>query len=139
MSLRASVLVLLLTLVMECCGCGQGGGDTVHLAGKVTLDGKPLPAGARASITFRPNDPKVKAVTMPIVDGKYDSPQTPKGAFKASFEINVPTGKKLMSDRTGEQYDETQNVVPPKYQQGIELNVTDDNLAHDFNLEGGLE
>lgn len=127
------LLVFLLSLV----GCGPSGDtNTAHLRGKITLKGAALPENARGSVTFRPVDLNSgKAVTVQIVGSEYDSPATPRGAVKAYIEISAPTGKKIKSERTGEVYDELASILPPNAQRGIDINVSEDNLAHDFSLE----
>jgi len=49
-------------------------------------------------------------------------------------QLVQPTGK--MVSEGGRSYPELRNLVSSKYDQGIKLNVTDDNSGQDFELEG---
>lgn len=88
--LTAYVLLLVACVV----GCGGGSADTLHLKGKVTLDGAPVPANAQASVTFQPVvGNKGRAVTAVIVNGEYDSPNTPRGPVLAIMSLSIPRAK----------------------------------------------
>jgi hypothetical protein len=124
-------------LVCACLGCGGSAtSDTAHWAGKVTLDGEPIPAGAQAAITFQPAaGNKSKAITVPIVNGAYDSPMTPRGQVTAIVSLNLPTGKTYKSERTGQDVAELLPVTLTEEQsQGIALTVDGDEANHDFSL-----
>lgn len=119
-----------------CIGCGNSSlGNTAHLEGTVTLGGQPLPADAEGAITFRPTQSgQGRPVTVTIVDGKYDSPETPKGALKVFVSIVKPTGRMLKSERTGGEYQETASIVSAKYGDGIDLDVAGDKADQNFDL-----
>jgi hypothetical protein len=119
-----------------CAGCGGGSssGNTAHLQGTVTLAGQSLPADVEASILFRPTQSgQGKTVSVPVVDGRYDSPETPTGAVKAFFTIQQPTGRVFDNDR-GAPIKERKSLVPEKYGAGLDLSVSDDNDAQNFEL-----
>jgi hypothetical protein len=119
-----------------CAGCGGGSssGNTAHLEGTVTIGGQPLPADVEASILFRPTQSgQGKTVSVPVVGGRYDSPDTPIGAVKAFFTIQQPTGKVFDNDR-GAPIKESKSLVPAKYGAGLDLTVSDDNDAQNFEL-----
>ncbi len=99
----------------------------------MTIGGQPLPAGADGGVTFRPTGEGQQAFAR-IVDGRYDSPNTPVGPVKAFFSISAPTGRMIASDRTGETYPQTENIVPAKYGAGLDLEVVGDNLEQNFDL-----
>jgi hypothetical protein len=128
-----SLLALTATLGW-CTGCGGGSstGNTAHLQGQVTIGGQPLPAGADGAITFRAS--AGGAVTVPIAEGKYDSPATPRGAVKAYFSINKPTGKTYKSARTGTDVAETISIVPASVSKGIDVEVSGDKADQNFDL-----
>lgn len=132
MALRVVGLIALAV----CLGCGGGSsaGDTAHLQGTVTIGGQPLPADAEGAITFR--NAAGKAATAPIVQGRYDSPETPKGAVKAYFTISKPTGKTFKSERTGTEVAETISIVPANVVGGIDVDATTDNSSQNFDLAG---
>jgi hypothetical protein len=119
-----------------CAGCdgGSSSGNTAHLQGAVTLAGQPLPADVEASILFRPTQSgQGKTVSVPVVNGRYDSPETPMGAVKAFFTIQQPTGRVFDNDR-GAPIKERKSLVPEKYGAGLDLSVSDDNDAQNFEL-----
>lgn len=60
--------VLLCGLMASVSGCGESGPHTIHVTGKVDLEGEPLDTG---DITFMPLDGKGSAVTAKVTDGKY--------------------------------------------------------------------
>jgi hypothetical protein len=123
-------------LACGCLGCGKSASDTAHWAGMVTLDGKPIPANAKAAITFQPaGGSKGKAITVPIVNGAYNSPNTPLGHVTAIVSLNLPSGKTYKSERTGQEVAELSPVtLTPEQTQGIALTVDGDNANHDFSL-----
>jgi hypothetical protein len=123
-------------LACACLGCGKSASDTAHWAGKVTLDGQPVPASAQGSITFQPAaGSKGKAITVAIVDGTYDSPATPRGEVLAMMSLSIPTGKTYKSERTGLEVPEMNHVtLTPEQSQGIPLTVEGDQANHDFSL-----
>ena len=115
-------------------GCG-GSNSTVHLHGKVTLGGQPIPADAKASITFAPpGGSETKAVSVPIVNGEYDSPATPVGTLRAYFNITREVGPLKKNERTGGEYRDEVNLVPPKTSTGVEVVVSGENLDQHFDL-----
>lgn len=122
-------------LLVSAVGCGDGMGPTAHLAGKVTLFGKPVPSDAEGSITFIREQPQGKkaSVTVPVVAGQYDSPETPQGNLRAFIALSRK-GKKRKSARTGEHYQEIVNILPPKYATGIQLEVNGDDTSRNFDL-----
>jgi hypothetical protein len=113
-------------------GCGFGG-DTAHLAGSVSIGGKPVPADAEASLSFTSPDGE-NTVAVKIVDSKYDSPKTPTGTVTVHFNIQQPVGPAKVSERTGQQYRDMQNMVPPQYAAGTPLEVTGDDQNRNFDL-----
>jgi hypothetical protein len=124
-------------MVLVIAGCGAGKpADTAHLAGKVTLDGEPIPADAQASITFQPTaGNKGKAITVPIVNSAYDSPHTPRGSVLAIMSLTIPTGKMVMSERVGREVPEMKTVTLSQEQMGgITLDVAGDEPNRNFEL-----
>lgn len=130
-------IVAMGSLVVTCLGCGAGAtSNTAHLAGKVTLDGEPVPANALAAITFQPaTGNQGKAITVAIVDGAYDSPHTPRGEVLAILSLSTPSGKVVKSERTGREFSEMTAIeLSPEQMGGIALNINDDEDNHDFSL-----
>ena len=115
-------------------GCGGDGKATAHLQGTVTLDGKPLPNDATGSLIFQPVGGQGKPVTVPIDnDGNYDSPNTPMGQVRVTFNIQQPTGPEYTTDR-GTKARDIKNIVPEKSLLGRDLEVTGDNSSQNFDL-----
>jgi hypothetical protein len=117
-------------------GCdGGGSSNTAHWQGTVTVDGQPLPGDATGSITFRPiGSGTARAVTVPIENGSYDSPQTPKGTVRAIFGITRPTGEARFDERAGREIAELESIVPEKSAQGVDIEVTGNNADGNFDL-----
>jgi hypothetical protein len=65
----------LVILALACCGCGSKGPERFHVSGKVTANGKPIPAG---TITFEPQGKGLQGFAT-IKDGQYDTRQGGKG------------------------------------------------------------
>ena len=84
---RPLTLGALLPLLLLATGCG-GRGD---VAGKVSLDGKPLPAG---TIIFQ--DSKKHAVSAEIKDGEYAATGVPTGDVKVAVDTTSLKGRAEM-------------------------------------------
>lgn len=120
-------------LALAAAGCGQRGGSVAQLSGQVTLGGKPLPEAAQAFVTFASDaDPK-RAVSVPIMAGRYDSPATPIGPCRVFFEITT-SGPEQISERTGQPYRDIINLVPAKHADGISLQVLESKPDQHFDL-----
>ena len=128
---RSLVVLSLLCLLVP--GCGKSSAPTAHLAGTVTINGAPIPSDAEAGLSIKPIDGG-EAVSVPITDGHYDSPNTPLGEVSVKFYITQEVGPVRTSDRTGEQYRDTANLVPPGSAAGTAITVTADNLDQNFDL-----
>jgi len=113
-------------------GCGGGGGGA-HLAGTVTINGETIPAEAKAGLSFEPTA-EGEAVSTSIVDGRYDVTGVPLGRVNVKFYASRPVGPVRVSERTGKEYQETQNLVPPDRAAGVTIQVDGDNLQQDFDL-----
>jgi len=127
-------LIALVTAGASIAGCGRSAAGEARLQGKITLNGKPLPEDAKAFVVFLPEGNSAKAVSVPVTNGRYDSPNTPTGKVKVSFEITREVGPTKTSERTGQPYRDIENLVPAKYASGLPLEVTGDNSNQDFDL-----
>jgi hypothetical protein len=123
----------ILAVAVLLCGCGKASTPTTHLSGAVTIDGKPIPAEAQAALSFVPAQGG-KVVSVHIVGGRYDSPDTPEGKISVKFDISQPVGPEKVSERTGEKYREIANLVPPDRAAGIVIEVQGDDSQRDFDL-----
>lgn len=115
-------------------GCGSGG-STAHLSGNVTLGGQPIPADATAAMSFTAiGDNTAEAVNVPIENGAYDSPNTPRGEVLVKFYITQPVGPMKKSERTGKEYRESKDLVPAEHAAGMQITVDGDDQNKDFSL-----
>lgn len=114
-------------------GCSRSGPATAHLSGAVTIKGEPVPADAQAGLSFEPLGGG-KSVSAKIVDGKYDAPDAPQGSVLVKFYISRPVGPKKVSERTGQEFQDIANIVPPEHAAGVKIEVSGDNLNQDFKL-----
>jgi hypothetical protein len=122
-----------LAVVVLLCGCGRESSPVAHLSGTVTIDGKPIPSDANASMSFAPTEGGV-AVAVTIVDGRYDSPKTPQGKVSVMFSISRSIGPEKVSERTGQKYRDIANLVPPEHAAGMVIEVQEDNSNLNFDL-----
>jgi hypothetical protein len=134
---RCAGLAAIVAMVFAAGGCDSRGaaGNTAHWAGTVTIDGQPIPQDASASILFKPTQSgQAKSVSAQILQGKYDSPETPKGHVKAFFSISRPTGR-MIREGQGNPYPEILSIVSSEYGSGMELDVSEDDMNRDFDLK----
>lgn len=125
-----------LVVALQLCGCSAEsiGPPTVHLAGAVTIDGKPLPDDAEASIMFKPTARgQAKSVNVIINEGRYDAQHVPRGKVRAFLNIQRPTGR-MISEAGGSPYPEVLPIISAEYGVGIALDASDDNLEQNFDL-----
>ncbi len=132
--LRNFIALGVLGLVSVTAGCGgEAGPPTAHLQGTVTLGGKPIPTDATAHIFFNPVDRKDgTTATVSIVNGQYDSPKTPVGAVKVTFNIAQPSGPERVE--RGTTIRSMVNLTPPQYASGIDFQVDGDKSDANFDL-----
>jgi hypothetical protein len=125
------------TLLLGVAGCGSNS-NTARLSGTVTLNGQPLPDNMEApTIMFQALETgKGKGMSAPIVDGKYDAKEVPKGNVKVYFNLSQWTGE-MIQEGAGTPFKEMQNLVPAAYASGIDLTVDVNNSAQDFDLKEG--
>jgi len=112
-------------------GCGDGSGG-VSVSGKVTLDGKPLPAGL---IIFVDNAGAV--VSTNVTNGEYKA-FVPKGPHKVQITADPPAGGAgpLKLDEGGPSGTASAGqAIPAKYNTNTELQVTiESGKPYDFAL-----
>ncbi len=73
-------------------------------------------------------------MSAPITNGRYDSPKTPQGSVLVKFYISRRTGPVKISERTGKEYQDIANLVPPARTAGMNIEVSEENLSQDFGL-----
>jgi len=130
-------LVLWATLVPTI-GCSREPLPGAHLAGKVTIQGQPVPADAEGRIRFMPTSPgQGPPVETTIQNSRYEIRNVPKGKQRVFFYITRRTGRVILNQTSPDAYphqEERENLVPPRFQQGVEIEVSADNLQLDFHL-----
>ena len=128
-------LLMLMAFGTLSTGCAESTPPTAHLQGAVTIHGAPIPGDATAFINFAPAAGSgSKSVSVPVTGGRYDSPETPVGNVKVSFDISRPVGPEKKSERTGQMYRDIAGMVPAQYATGMQLEIKADNPKQDFHL-----
>jgi len=115
-------------------GCTKGDGQTAHLRGTVTLGGRPIPAEAESTITFRTTTVNQAApVSGRIVNGQFDVADAPLGPVRAVFSIELPTGVKAFAPGADPEM-QHRSLVPEKLAAGMPLEIKGDNLEMKLEL-----
>ena len=110
-------------------GCGSAG-KVSTVEGAVTVDGEPVPTG---TISFSPLESGgAQAVSADIREGTYRSEEVPRGKLLVHINAFVDTGEKFYE--FGIAYPKMKNLVPEKYQMGIEFTADAPEMKHDFEL-----
>jgi hypothetical protein len=111
-------------------GCGGSAFPVSTVEGTVAVDGQPIEAG---TVTFTPLASNTgEAVSAEIRDGKYHSDKVPRGKSLVIISAFKDIGEKHVE--FGITYPKLKNLVPEKYQAGIELSVDAPELTHNFEL-----
>ena len=133
--LRVAISLIGAAFVAAACGCGAGSSKpTAHLQGTVTIAGKPIPADAEASVTFKPaKSGQARSTSAMIINGTYDAPDVPTGPVNAYVNIQQPTGREI-TESVSRPYKEYRSLVPSKYGEGIPLEVKGDKADQNFDL-----
>lgn len=107
------VSACILAGVVAFAGCGGDGASGVEVSGTVTLDNTPLETGV---ISFLPADGKGATAGATITNGKYSTKIDP-GSKKVSIISQKVIGQtpRDPADPTGEQITQTQQIIPPRY------------------------
>lgn len=123
----------LAAIVLVATGCGTVvREDTAALAGRVTIDGKPVALGG---IQFMPLE-KGRPAFAEVRDGVYAA-QVPKGRVRAIFSSRRETGRQVQVYSTT--MPEVIDVLPASLREGIEITVEGDDPNRDFVLSGKAE
>jgi len=128
--------ILLVSVVFAgAVGCGGSNSDNqsnwpaAKLHGKVTLDGQPL----TGNLSFVSQDPKIASVvSAKIVNGQYSASDVPLGKTKVLISALQATGKKEMN--YDKEVEIVMELVPEKYREGIDVDITADTSEQDFLL-----
>ena len=121
--------ILCATLALGCGSKNSAAG--ARLEGAVTLDGNPI---AEGTLQFVPQQPSKEApVMVPFKGGRYVAPAIPLGKVRVVVSATKKTGK--MIKVYSEPYPEVISIIPEKYQDGIEINVTGNNASQNFEIK----
>ena len=121
------VLFLLSLLVVGCSGGPKYEGTNV--TGNVTLGGQPLEKG---TIQFAPIGTGA-VVSADILNGKYKAERVALGKSKVVFNATKETGKMITEYSTP--YPEVISIIPQKYRDGLDTEITKETKNLDFSLE----
>jgi hypothetical protein len=126
-SLRLAIAVGLVLFA----GCHKPGYATTDVEGIVTVDGAAPPKGG---VTFTPLEKNHgRGVFAPIEAGHYQARQVALGPTRVTFTLNKETGGTVQF--YGTPNPEIVDAVPPKYRQGVEIDVQAGDTKRDFSLD----
>jgi len=141
---RCYSLVMLLTFLLVCGGCGGDGIERAQVSGTITLDGTPVPDG---QIRFVPiGETKGPSWTVFIRDGRYTtegSKGTPIGTLRVeirAYRIHPEFQRRMANsaDPEGEGGIPQEQYLPARYNTQSELQMTidpgSDRITKDFAL-----
>lgn len=134
MKKRYAVMVCLACILIAASGCGPKKHPTVRWEGDVTLDGKPIPAEAKAEIHVQLSSAKERSVgaSTKINNGHY-ALDVPQGQVNVKFSIYIEKPAARQSDRERGIMD-VENLVPNWMQSGLKEAAGSENLAKNFDL-----
>ena len=123
---------LFLILAALLCGCGGNRVDypSAEVSGMVTLDGEPLASGRIGFIPIAKGQGREDGAE--IKQGKYKAVAVPLGNVRVFITSPQETGR--MISGSSEQVPEILDVIPTKYRQGIEAEISGDDESRDFEL-----
>jgi len=112
-------------------GCGkESDGRSARLKGRVTLDGAAI---AEGTINFLPEKSgQAPPASAQIADGYYDARAVPLGKVRVQIVATRETGR--MIPGSSQPVPEVLSIIPPRYAQGIPIEVTSENPEQDFPL-----
>lgn len=119
-------------------GCGSSGPEIAYVAGRVTMDGKPL---ANATVVFIPENGR-PAGARTDADGKYvlNFTEGRRGAIPGKNSIRIMTVREASQDKDGKAIPGSKETIPNRYNSASELSFTVEpkkkNVAN-FDLQSG--
>jgi hypothetical protein len=113
-------------------GCNRLSYTTTDVSGTITISGAPASEGG---VTFTPLAAhRGKGVFAPLVNGRYEAKQVAVGPTRVTFRLTKETGRTV--EVYGKQAPELESIVPPKYVQGLEVEISPRETTRDFELDG---
>jgi hypothetical protein len=117
-------------------GCSRPASQTAYpstqLQGAVTVDGHPIKSGSMQFLP--PSGSKAPAVQAEIKDGRYVAAGVPLGKVRVIFTAVKETGR-VDTKSTSTPIPEVVNIIPDRYRDGWEIDVTADKTQQDFDLK----
>jgi hypothetical protein len=117
-------------------GCGKGARPPAYpsarLAGMVTVDGQPV---AKGVLQFLPPEGSPAAIIQAeIIDGRYTATAVPVGKIRVLFSGVKETGR-VDTKSSSQPIPEVVNLIPERYRDGMDIQVTGDNDGQNFELK----
>jgi len=129
---------LLATLSFTVLAVGCGGGTakpsypSARLEGTVSVDGQAVPTG---TLQFMPPQGMNAAIVeAQIKDGRYVAANVPVGKVRVLFTAVRETGR-VDNKSTSQPVPEVVNMIPERYRDGLDIEVTADLAKKDFDLK----
>lgn len=121
---------LIIAVILAAAGCGRSTYPMASLAGAVSIDGEPVLTGG---LTFTPlRGGAGTGVYAPIDSGHYRADRVPRGPVRVFVMAVRKTGKTVAT--SGTTIPEVVSLLPSRYDAGIDIEVTADDLQRDFDL-----
>ena len=124
------LIAVVVSNVIALPGCGAANYPTTDLKGTVTVNGIPV---AKGGITFTPlTESHGKGVFAFVVEGQYEAKKVAVGGTRVFFTLVKETGRTMEVSKI--KMPETVDLVPPKYQHGMDIEVHSGEARRDFEL-----
>lgn len=128
--------ILIVALMVSVVGCGGSTSRraTIKVQGKITLDGKPVEAGA---ISFEPKDGKGGSVSASIMDGNYETRVEPGvKVVRINYPKLIRTEPAYPGSKDSPMINITNEMIPDKYNSAsrLEKDLTEASGSTDFTL-----
>lgn len=116
-------------------GCGGPEYPVCRWEGAVQIDGLPIPESATGSISVASTDPNLasRAVSAPIVNGKYALENVPQGDVVVQFNIIEETPAKNPDDAARGMTD-AKDLIPKNFQNGIKDTAAKNDNNKNFDI-----
>lgn len=122
------MLLLLVVFLATAIGCGGAGYPVCDVEGTVQVDSVPVDEG---SVIFTPKTGG-EAISAEIHNGKYNAKGVAQGKNLVHVYAFKETGGTVVE--LGIKYPEKKNMIPDKYMMGIDVQVSDSKMNHNFEL-----
>jgi len=129
------VLAIILASLLSS-GCDNGPAKpnypAARLEGTVTVDGQAVHTG---TLQFMPpQGSKAPVVEAQIKDGRYVADKVPVGKVRVLFTAVKETGR-VETKSTSQPIPDVVNIIPERYRDGLDIEVTADSPKKDFDLK----